>query len=72
MPFINMNPGDPCITYTTLHFVASQAEKYNFSPVLTFDQPLCWKAFTIIMGENNDKIKSIVLTLGGFHTEMSF
>ena len=41
--------------------------------MLTFDQPLWWKAKTIIEHEPlNSNIKCIVLRLGGFHLQMSF
>ncbi|VDI39229.1 Hypothetical predicted protein [Mytilus galloprovincialis] len=61
-----------CI-YSTLLFVSNQAHRYNRTPVLTFDQPLYWKALTIIQNEHpNSQLKSVVLRLGAFHTEMSF
>ena len=42
-------------------------------PVITFDQPLWWKALLIVKQEPEDShLKSIVVRLGGFHTEMSF
>ncbi|CAC5392561.1 unnamed protein product [Mytilus coruscus] len=41
--------------------------------MLTYDQPLYWKALTIIDNEPKESdLKSIVLRLGGFHLEMSF
>ena len=47
--------------------------RYNVTPVLTFDQPLWWKATTIVASvKEDDDIKSVVLMLGGFHTRMSF
>ena len=40
---------------------------------MTFDQPLYWKALTIMENESPESaIKSVVLRLGGFHNEMSF
>ena len=41
--------------------------------MVTFDQPLWWKALTIISCECDDSgLKSIVLRLGAFHMKMSF
>ena len=55
-----------CI-YSTLHYVCDQAKQQNTKPVLTFDQPLFWKALTIITNESqNSDLKLIVLRLGGF------
>ena len=43
------------------------------TPVLTFDQPLWWKALSIILSEPEDsELHSIVLRLRPFHLEMSF
>jgi hypothetical protein len=73
MPMIDMNSSDLSCIYSTLHFVAKQSRNHGTSAVLTFDQPLYWKALNIVKNEsNNSEIKSIVLRLGGFHSEMSF
>ena len=68
LPMIDMDPSD-----MTLNFVSKEARRHNSDPVLTFDQPLYWKGRNIIQNEpDNSALKSIVLRLGGFHTEMSF
>lgn len=73
LPMIDLNPSDLTCIYSTLHFVADHARRYDVTPVLTFDQPLWWKALTIIKSEpENSTLDSIVLRLGGFHTLMSF
>ena len=42
-------------------------------PVITFDQPLLWKSLQVIEGQpENSPLRSIVLRLGGLHTETSF
>ena len=61
---INLNPSDESCIYTTLHFVCKEAHKNKCTSILTFDQPLYWKALMLIQNEP--------LKLGGFHTEMSF
>lgn len=43
------------------------------TPIITFDQPLYWKATLIIQDEpSSSRLKKIVLILGGFHMQMSF
>lgn len=72
-PMIDMNSSDTTCVYSTLLFVCHQANRYNSTPVLTFDQPLWWKARCIIHNEPEESvIKSVVLKLGGFHLQMSF
>ena len=73
MPMIDMNPSDKTCIYSTLHYICGEAKRNNTTPVLTFDQPLWWKALSIISSEPDDsKLHSIVLQLGPFHLEMSF
>lgn len=73
MPMIDMNPNDLTCIYSTLVFVSSHAKKYNTTPVITFDQPLWWKAHTIVESEPpNSILRSTVVRLGAFHTQMSF
>ena len=73
LPMIDMDPTNMSCIYSTLHFVSSLALRYETTPVLTFDQPLWWKATMIIDNEPPDSVlRSIFLRPGGFHTEMSF
>ena len=73
LPMIDLNPSDPSCIYSTLKFVSSQAKKQNVTPILTFDQPLYWKAMTIIHSQPlGSDLKRLVLRLGGFHMQMSF
>ena len=73
MPMIDMNPGDMSCILSTLIFVCDTAMRYNTTPILTFDQPLWWKAMTIIKNEpEQSDLHGIVLRLGGFHTLLSF
>ena len=68
---INLDQCDPLCIYSTLRFVVSRAQFYNVTPVLTFDRPLYWKAFTIIQSQpNGTELNQIVLW--GFHMQMSF
>lgn len=69
LPMIYMNPSDLSCVYSTLLFVCREARRYQITPVLTFDQPLFWKAMTIIWNEpENSQLKSMVIRLGAFHT----
>ena len=73
MPMIDMNPSDSTCIYSTLSFVSEHARRHGVTPIITFDQPLWWKALMIVESEpEGSDMKGIVLRLGGFHTEMSF
>ena len=64
---IDMNP------YSTLNFISDHAHYYGVVPVVTFDQSLWYKAIIIIENEEeSSSLRSILLTLCGFHTLMSF
>jgi len=69
---IDMYPGDPTCILSTLTSICSLAEKNNISPIITFDQPLVWKASEIIHNAPKGRsLKVIVLMLGSFHTLMN-
>ena len=44
LSMIDLNPSDESCIYTTLHFISKEAIKNNCTPILTFDQPLYWRA----------------------------
>ena len=73
LPMIELDPSNVTCVYSTLDFVSRHARRYDVTPILTFDQPLWWKATCIIKGEPTDSpLRQIILRLGAFHTEMSF
>ena len=73
LPMIDMDHNNMSCVYSTLTFVAKKARQYGLTPVVTFDQPLWWKAQLVIDNlAENDELKSIELRLWGFHTEISF
>lgn len=73
LPMIDMPATDETCIFSTIHFIASQAHRYNFDPVITFDQPLWWKAMKIVAGEGpSSQISRVTLKLGGFHLIMSY
>ena len=73
LPMIDMDASNISCVFSTLSFVVTQAKKYNSKPILTFDQPLYWKALAICSSNSADEyIKGVILKLGSFHLEMSF
>ena len=73
LPMIDLNPSDNTCIYSTLTYVSEHAQRHNVTPIITFDQPLWWKALMIVKSEPiGSNLKGLVLRLGGFHTEMSF
>ena len=73
LSMIDLDPSNVSCVYSTLVFVSNHAKKYNVTPILTFDQPLWWKAMCIANNEpTNSCLRRIVLRLGAFHTQMSF
>ena len=73
LPLIDMNPSDLTCIYSTLCYISSHAISHKVTPIVTFDQPLWLKAITIQKSVASDcSISSMVIRLGGFHTQMSF
>ena len=74
LPMIDMKSTDITCLSSTLNYVSSHCKTHNITePVITFDQPLWWKAYTIIYTEPQDSdLRNIVVRLGPFHTEMNF
>ena len=61
LPMIDMNPSDASCVYSTLMFVSEHAHRYSVKPIIMFDQPLWWKAFTITVTEPQSSVlKNIV------------
>jgi hypothetical protein len=73
LPMIDMDPGNMTCVQSTLQFICQHASRYEVTPIITFDQPLWWKALQVIESQPEDSpFHSVVLRLGGFHTQMSF
>lgn len=66
----DMDPSSMTCIYSTLSFVCDQATRYGVPPIVTFDQPLWWKALMLIL--EKPELKSKVLKLGGLHIEMNY
>ena len=70
---IDLQPTVMTCVYSTLSFICDHAKRYSVTPIVTFDQPLWWKAMIIVTNEpETSDLKSVVLRLGGLHIEMSF
>lgn len=67
-PMIQKPSSDYYSIYLTMSFVSDVARKCGYDPVLTFDQPLYWKAMEI----TTNKQQKIVHMPGTFHTCISF
>ena len=53
-------------------YICDLAKKHNLSPIITFDQPLFWKASEIIYNAPpKSPLKNIALLLGSFHAFMN-
>ena len=73
LPMIDMDPGNMSCVHSTLQFICQHASRHGVTPIITFDQPLWWKSLQVIESQpENIPLRSIVLKLGGFHTQMSF
>ena len=73
LPMIDLEPTDMTCVYFTLSFICDHAKRYSVTSIVTFDQPLWWKAMIIVTNEpETSDLKSVVLRLGGLHIEMSF
>ena len=69
---IDLNPGDMNCVYSTLRYISTHARRHNVAQIVTFDQPLWIKAVIIQASVSPDNgIRSIVVRIGGVHTQMS-
>lgn len=72
LPMIDMNPGDKACILSTLDYVCSLLSTHNMPTIITFDQPLFWKASEIKNAvTDNNPIKDVILLLGTFHMFMN-
>jgi len=73
LPTINHNPSDISCVYSTLMHANECASLAGKTLVITFDQPLYWKAKCIVYAEPaTSTLRNAIIVLGGFHTRMSF
>ena len=69
LPMIDMNPGDKTCILSTLNYLCSLSSKHNMPTIITFDQPLFWKAseITKLTLSRCSPIRNVILLLGSFH-----
>lgn len=74
LPFINAPPSNYNTVFTALTYAADLCEKVNqHSVIVTFDQPLYWKAREIVASAPPDsRISKCIVRLGGFHLLKSY
>ena len=71
---IDMSSSDiPCIN-SMLRYVLNHAKEHGvIYPIITFDQPLWYKSFSLINTESPDSdLHKVIPRLGALHTLMSF
>ena len=69
LPMINIYSGDKSCIVSILDFICNLAMKHNLPTIVTFDQPLYWKAAEIIIdAPQNSHLTGVVPMLGCFHT----
>ena len=71
-PIIDLMPNDMNCTFSTLKFFSNLVYSLGQPTIVTFEQPLFWKALKIIQNATNPVIKKIIVTLGTFRTVMNF
>ena len=72
LSMIDMYPGDKTCILSTLEFLTDLATRYHQAPVITFDQPLYWKAAEVInAAPQGSHLKELVIRLSNFHLFMN-
>ena len=67
-----MYPGDKTCIFSTLEYLCKLAFEHKSPAIVTFDQPLYWKASQIKHEVPDDSpVRCVVLLLGSFHTFMN-
>ena len=65
LPMIDLDPSNESCVYSTLVFISDHPNKYKVTPIITFDEPLWWKAMNKVNNEPlNSSLRRIVLKLG--------
>ena len=70
LPMVNLDPNSWECIYSVLMWGKNECKKYGIEPVFTFDQPIWWNARQI--KNQVEDLSTVILNLGGFHTDMSF
>ena len=69
---IDLDPSDISCIFSTLKYLLKFVQNNSVQPIITFDQPLFWKALPIIQASSTGvELREIVLMLDQFHTFMN-
>ena len=68
---IDLPATDVSCIYSLMKFTVALSERYGMFPVLTFDQPLYWKALNIQYQDESGAVAELTLMLGQFHSRMA-
>ena len=71
LPIIDLPASNMTCILSTMQYVSDLAESHNQPTILTFDQPLFFKASLIINESSSQQLKQVCLLLGSFHTLMN-
>ena len=72
LPIIDMAPSDKTCLLSTLTYLANLAHSHHVPAIITFDQPLFWKASEIVSSARYaSSLINVVVMLGPFHTLMN-
>ena len=72
LPMIDKYSGYKTCILSTMEFIYKLAKKNNVPAVITFDQPLYWKASEIQNNsDTNSHLRDIVILLSSFHSLMN-
>ena len=63
LPMIDLNPSDMTCVLSTLNYISKHAKRYNVTPIITFNQPLWWKALTLIESQPSESELLLLLLL---------
>ncbi|KYN23238.1 hypothetical protein ALC57_04348 [Trachymyrmex cornetzi] len=73
LPFICAPPSNKDTVYTSLLLAYRKAQISNLKYIyVTFDLPLYMKALEVVTTTTDDRLKTVIPILGGFHLLMSF
>lgn len=73
LPFINGPPSNLTTLNSSLRYAGAETRKLDRQTCfVTYDQSLYAKALSIVAESQSEKLKNVVLRLGGFHLLMSY
>ena len=71
LPIIDMPASNMSCLLSTVQYISDLANKHKLPAIITFDQPLFYKASSILHQTSDEQLKQITLLLGSFHSLMN-